>query len=163
MAARKAPPIGTINWVDLTVPNAAEVRDFYREVVGWASTGLDMGGYEDFCMNVPAGGKTVAGICHARGTNASLPPAWLVYITVADVDRSAARCVALGGGVIIGPKDVGGMGRFCVIRDPAGAAAALFQSAPPATPDKSHRKPARRGKGAPGRRRGKATRARRRR
>ncbi len=33
-----------------------------------------MGGDSDFCMNQPADGKTVAGICHARGENASLPP-----------------------------------------------------------------------------------------
>jgi predicted enzyme related to lactoylglutathione lyase len=162
MAARKAAPIGSIKWVDLTVPYAEEVRDFYREVVGWRWTGLDMGGYEDFCMNLPAGGKTVAGICHARGTNADLPPAWLVYITVADVDRSAARCVSLGGAVLVGPKELGGMGRVCVIRDPAGAPAALFEPASPATSRRS-REPARRGSGAPGRRRSRAARTRRRR
>jgi len=161
MAAKKPAPIGSINWIDLTVPSAADVRDFYREVVGWRWTGLDMGGYEDFCMNLPAGRKTVAGICHARGTNADMPAAWLVYITVADVDRSAARCVALGGAVIAGPKEMGGMGRYCVIRDPAGAAAALFQPAPPAPPRPHNRKPARRRSGARNRRRGRAPRARR--
>jgi predicted enzyme related to lactoylglutathione lyase len=161
MATRKQAPIGSINWIDLTVAAATDVRDFYREVVGWRWTGLDMGGYEDFCMNLPAGGTTVAGICHARGTNADLPPAWLVYITVADVDRSAARCVALGGAVLAGPRELGGMGRYCVIRDPAGAAAALFQPAPPSTP--RPRKSGRGRSGARGRRRGKATRARRRR
>jgi catechol-2,3-dioxygenase len=31
------PQVGTIGWVDLTVPNADEVRDFYMEVVGWKS------------------------------------------------------------------------------------------------------------------------------
>src|SRR2546421_12549473 len=89
--------IGSIGWVDLTVEHAAEVRDFYREVVGWGVTEHEMGGYCDFCMNLPASGKTVAGICHARGANAELPPQWLVYITVEDLGKSAARCAELGG------------------------------------------------------------------
>ena len=37
------------------------------------------------------------------------------------VDRGAARCVALGGRLIVPPKQLGTMGRFCVIQDPAGA------------------------------------------
>ena len=49
--------------------------------------------------------------------------------TVENVDTSAARCVELGGKVLIEPKGMGGYGRFCVIQDPAGAVAALFQPA----------------------------------
>jgi len=118
--------VGTIGWVDLTVDAAESVRDFYREVVGWESNELDMGGYSDYCMNLPGEGKTVAGICHARGTNTDLPAQWLVYITVEDVDQSAKRCLELGGAVLAGPRSLG-EARFCVVRDPAGAVAALFE------------------------------------
>ncbi len=116
---------GTMSWADLTVPDAAAVRDFYQAVVGWKSTALDMGGYDDYCMNLPSSGTTVAGICHARGVNAALPPVWLLYITVADIDASLRRCLELGGTVIAGPTDMGSQGRCCVIRDPAGAVVAL--------------------------------------
>lgn len=122
-------PIGSIPWTDLTVPDAARARDFYAKVVGWTSTGVEMGGYEDFSMNEPASGKTVAGICHARGPNADLPAQWLVYLTVEDLDRSMERCRELGGEVVAGPKSLGPSGRFCVIRDPSGAVAALFEPA----------------------------------
>jgi hypothetical protein len=61
--------------------------------------------------------------------NASLPPQWLIYITVANVDISAATCLELGGKVLVDPKDMGGYGRYCVIQDPAGAVAALFAPA----------------------------------
>ena len=74
----------------------------------------------------PGSGECVAGICHARGSNAELPPQWLMYVTVEDVDRSAARCTELGGQVLVGPKPLAG-GRFCVIRDPAGAVCALYR------------------------------------
>lgn len=118
--------IGAICWTDLTVPDAEQVADFYRHVVGWTTTGCAMGGYEDYCVNAPGNGQTVAGICHARGVNADLPAQWLIYIVVADVDVSAAACVRLGGQVIAGPREMGEQGRFCVIRDPAGAVAALI-------------------------------------
>jgi predicted enzyme related to lactoylglutathione lyase len=118
--------IGAVCWTDLTVPDAERVADFYRQVVGWTSTPCDMGRYRDFCMNTPTSGQTVAGVCHARGVNADLPPQWLIYIVVADVDASAAACQRLGGEVLAGPRELEGQGRFCVIRDPAGAVAALI-------------------------------------
>jgi len=126
MSDHERPAIGTITWTDLTVADAPRVRDFYREVVGWSAVELDMGGYADYCMNAPESGATVAGICHARGANAELPPQWLVYITVADLDHAMERCVALGGAVIAGPRDMGSYGRLCVVRDPAGAVAGLI-------------------------------------
>jgi uncharacterized protein len=119
--------IGSISWIDLTIDGATSIREFYRKVTGWKTTDVEMGGYNDYCMNEPATGKAVAGICHARGENANLPPQWLIYINVEDLERSIASCVALGGKVVAGPKNMGKQGRFCVIQDPAGAVAALFQ------------------------------------
>jgi hypothetical protein len=120
--------IGKIGWVDLTVPEAGRVRDFYRAVVGWQSEGVEMGGYEDYCM-LPEEGGAVAGVCHARGANAGLPAQWLVYITVADLEASLEACRRLGGSVLREPRGLGGAGRFAVLRDPAGAVCALFQKA----------------------------------
>ena len=107
------------------MPNAEQVRDFYRAVVGWTAEPVAMEGYDDFSMTGPDGGEPLAGICHARGPNAELPAQWLMYITVADLDESIQRCAELGGKVIDGPRTLGD-GRFCVIRDPAGAVAALY-------------------------------------
>lgn len=121
------PNPGAILWRDLTVPDADSVRAFYEEVVGWRSSPVEMGGYSDFNMTVPASGEVVAGICHARGPNAGLPAQWLIYIAVQDVDASAQRCVALGGEVVSGPRAMGNA-RVCVVRDPAGAVAALYQT-----------------------------------
>ncbi len=89
--------VGTIGWTDLTVGNAEEIRKFYSDVVGWTSDPVDMGGYNDFNMNAPATNETIAGICHARGSNADLPAQWILYITVENLDHSAARCQELGG------------------------------------------------------------------
>ena len=119
------PALGTIGWTDLTVPDASALRTFYEAVAGWTAAPLDMGGYEDFVMQAPDG-TPVAGVCHARGSNAALPPQWLVYITVPDVAAAAERCTELGGTVLVAPRRAG-PGTFCVIRDPAGAVSALYQ------------------------------------
>ncbi len=124
------PPLpGTIGWHDLTVPNAVDVRDFYSAVVGWKPEPVDMDGYQDFAMAPGSGGDPLTGICHARGGNADLPAQWLIYIHVADLDASLGECRRKGGAVVVGPRELAG-GRFAVIRDPAGAVAALYQ--PPA-------------------------------
>lgn len=125
--SEKKPEVGTIAWHDLTVDDASAVKDFYSAVVGWESKEHDCGGYFDFNMITPGKGEIVAGICHAIGVNANLPAQWLIYIIVADVADSARTCEELGGTVIDGPRAVGN-GQFCVIRDPAGAVAALYST-----------------------------------
>lgn len=120
--------VGAISWTDLTVPDADEVRAFYEAVVGWTNSPVEMSGYQDFCMNKPGDGGTVAGICHARGENAGLPAQWLIYVNVKDLDQSIAECEAHGGKILHGPRDLGS-GRSAVIQDPAGACVALFEHA----------------------------------
>jgi predicted enzyme related to lactoylglutathione lyase len=119
--------VGTIGWIDLTVSDAKSLRDFYSAVTGWTTTDVAMGDYSDYCMHPPGETKPVAGICHARGSNANLPPQWLIYITVADLDQSIQSCRDLGGSVLTEPKNLGSYGRLAVIQDPAGAVAALLE------------------------------------
>ena len=122
-----APPpsnIGRIEWMDLTVGDAERVKNFYANVVGWKAEDVDMGSYSDFNMNLADSGDTIAGICHARGSNANIPAQWLMYVRVADVAESAKQCEKRSGKVLDGPRRMGGS-NFCVIQDPCGAVLAL--------------------------------------
>jgi predicted enzyme related to lactoylglutathione lyase len=121
--------IGKIGWIDMTVNDAPGLRDFYAAVVGWKPEDVSMGEYSDFNMTMPASGDPAAGICHARGDQAELPSRWLMSIAVGDAAESATICADSGGKVLVQPKSMGG-GSFCVIEDPGGAVAALYQ--PPA-------------------------------
>lgn len=121
---------GIIKWVDLTVDDTENVRDFYSAVVGWQSTGLDVGGYDDYVMTQPDTGDIAAGICHQAGEIKGLPQQWLVYVKVDDLDDSIAACNEHGGKVVFGPKDSETMGRWCVVQDPAGAVMALTEITP---------------------------------
>jgi predicted enzyme related to lactoylglutathione lyase len=90
---------GQIGWIDLTVPDAPALRNFYQGVTGWTPSPVHMGDYEDFCMHPPGDPQPVAGICHAKGENVGLPPVWLIYIIVDDLDlgiSDAARNSAAG-------------------------------------------------------------------
>ena len=118
--------VGKIGWIDMTVDDADGIRAFYKTVVGWGSESVSMGDYSDYSMTMPASGEAVSGICHARGGNAELPSGWLIYIVVEDVEKSATACTENGGEVVVPIKGLAG-GRFCVIRDPAGSTAALYQ------------------------------------
>lgn len=123
------PKPGTVAWTDLTVPEAERIRDFYARVVGWAPVPVDMGGYADFNMTVPTQGTPVAGICHARGVNADLPPVWIVYLVVEDLEASLDGVRGGDGEVLLGPRRMGPGSAYAVIRDPAGAVAALYEVA----------------------------------
>jgi predicted enzyme related to lactoylglutathione lyase len=120
---------GKIGWIDLTVDDATAVADFYQQVVGWQRQPVPVKDYQDWCVGPPGTDNPVAGICHRRGDNANLPPHWLMYISIPDLDSSLASCQQLGGRVVCPPRTVGSYGRMAVIADPAGAVVALMEPA----------------------------------
>ncbi|NVJ49847.1 MAG: VOC family protein [Gammaproteobacteria bacterium] len=112
-------------WTDLTVADASGLKDFYQSVVGFAAEPVSMGDYEDYCLKAPDASDPEVGVCHARGGNADIPPVWLVYFAVADLTAALAQVEAAGGSVLKAPT---AGGAFAVIRDPAGAVCALYQT-----------------------------------
>lgn len=116
---------GTIGWFDLTVPNAEEVKDFYAAVVGWKPEPVSMGDYSDYNMTLD--GTPQTGVCHQKGPNADLPPTWMIYINVEDIEASASAVTAKGGELFSEITAMKGYGKFCFVKDPAGAAFALFE------------------------------------
>jgi predicted enzyme related to lactoylglutathione lyase len=107
-------------WYDVmtTAPKAAET--FYRSVVGWGAqeTGATPA-YTLFTVD----GRGVAGLMAIPedARQHGVPPAWMGYIHVDDVDDMAARITREGGKVHKGPVDVPGIIRFAAVSDPQGA------------------------------------------
>lgn len=126
-----AKEIGKIGWIDLSVNDADSIKDFYNEVVGWEVSEFPVATYKDYCVAPPTeagGADPVAGICHSRGPNVDIPPnVWLIYITVENLDKSIEACKRLGGETLTQPRDMGGYGKVCVIRDPAGTISAIIE------------------------------------
>ena len=65
--------------------------------------------------------ESVAGIMATPPQAQGMPPMWSIYITVEDVDATAKMAQELGGKVLVPPRDIPKVGRFCVIQDPQGA------------------------------------------
>lgn len=145
MAKQSQPKVGTVAWRDLTVRDADSVHAFYAQVVGFEVLPVDMGGYNDYCLVPPGADMPEAGVCHKRGANAKIPSQWLLYMVVADLDHSLARCAKLGGKQLT-PVSASGGGVYAVIQDPAGAVCALYQAV--ATTKPARRKRATSAKGA---------------
>ncbi|MCE1188441.1 MAG: VOC family protein [Ignavibacteria bacterium] len=120
-------PIGSIGWFDLTTVDADATRDFYSAVTGWVSQPISMGSYNDYAMAQPENNIPVAGICHAAGANTDIPAGWILYITVADIQASVDSCKKMGGTVLTDIKAFGDQAFYCFLRDPSGAAFAVFQ------------------------------------
>ena len=130
VAPEAIPPLerGRIAWLDLTVPEASETRDFYRDVVGWSVEDVEMndesGRYADYAL-CTTDGTAVAGVCHARGVNAGLPPVWLICLPVGDLDESLSRVREEGGEVVEARRGKAGSYTYAVVRDPVGVCVAL--------------------------------------
>lgn len=116
---------GTVAWVDLTVTNAEEIRDFYKSVIGWGAEAVGVEDHSDYNM-LDANGVPRAGVCHKLGINANIPSQWLVYFIVPDIDAALAAVASRGGSVIVSARGNPGS-RVAVIQDPAGAVCALYE------------------------------------
>jgi uncharacterized protein len=77
-------------------------------------------------MTIKNAGFQNGGIMPMTEQHGEAPPHWLAYFTVPSCGSTVARVQELGGEVLVGPLDIGA-GRSAVVRDPQGAAFALFE------------------------------------
>ncbi|MGP1352566.1 MAG: VOC family protein [Parasphingopyxis sp.] len=113
---------GDFIWYELTTSDADAAKDFYSAVLGWTwetSEGQPDMPYYLFSMNDTQVGGMMALTDEMRANGAV--PAWLGYIAVDDVDKSAEAIKAAGGAVHIPPTDIPDVGRFAMVNDPQGA------------------------------------------
>lgn len=125
----KALAAGTFCWADLGTTDAASAKNFYSQLFGWSIfEPPDTHGSMPYSIFQIDGHDVVAAypLCdemRAKG----IPPHWLAYVLVENVEESAARAWELGGKVDMEPIDVEGHGRMALITDPTGAMVALWQ------------------------------------
>ena len=126
MAEHQLPASGTFCWNELATNNLEAAKNFYTELLGWKlHTSNDAG------MNyteIEAAGRHIGGMYQTTPEmGGQMPPHWMAYVAVDDVDTLAARVEALGGKVCVGPMDIPNVGRFAVINDPTGAVFSIIK------------------------------------
>lgn len=117
---------GTFCWTDLGTVDGAGATAFYGQLFGWEAEDLAAGPEGTYTM-LRIGGRDVCAMSE-RGADQG-PPAWLSYISVADVEQTAARAGEAGGRVVLGPFDVMTAGRMAVVQDPTGGFFAAWEAA----------------------------------
>ena len=118
---------GTFCWTELMTRDVAAAKKFYADLIGWKMKDQDMAGGTYTMLTPAGGGQLVGGMMEMGGPQwEGIPPHWMPYITVENVDDRAKRCVELGGQIKHPPTDIPNVGRFCVIADPTGAVISLF-------------------------------------
>ncbi|MFD1770683.1 VOC family protein [Sphingobacterium suaedae] len=115
--------IGQFYWADLTVENPSAVKEFYKQVVGWQDVPVPMndaqGAYEDYIMAID--NQTVGGgLCHRRGVNSQIPPQWIMYVQVADVQQSLEDVLQYGGSLVQESRKADGSLYYVIVKDPLG-------------------------------------------
>ncbi|MCK6523758.1 VOC family protein [Myxococcota bacterium] len=118
------PYAGAICWRELSSTNPAVATKFYRDLFSWTSKDVDMGPMGTYTI-LNHGEEMVAGAM--QGPNPEIPSHWINYVTVDDVDASAAQVVQLGGQVFMPPTDAPEIGRFAIVADPEGAVFGLLR------------------------------------
>ena len=130
MPARTQYAPGTPSWIDIQTSDPAGAKPFYRALFGWDYDDLPVGhdaeGNPAFYSMATKNGQNVAAI--APLPMPGIPPHWNTYVTVADVDKSAAEVPNAGGTVAMPPFDVMDAGRMAVIADPTGALVCMWQA-----------------------------------
>ena len=114
-------------WADLSTPDPETARRFYADLFGWKITGSerDSSGY----LHIQNGEEYIGGIPPAAYRNPNVPPHWLIYIQVADVDATANKAKHAGAALSMGPMTTEGVGRLAIVTDPQGAVFAIFKAA----------------------------------
>jgi predicted enzyme related to lactoylglutathione lyase len=112
---------GSLGWVELATRDVAGSTAFYPEVFGWSVNagaaytqwgikGADFGGMARMDAGVPL----------------RVPPHWLPYFSVADVDATVRTAQSLGAGTVVPPTDVPDGPRIAVLHDPRGAVFGVY-------------------------------------
>ncbi len=115
---------GAFSWNELMTSDVGAAKEFYRKLFGWILE--DMQSSDMAYTMAKAAGKEVAGIMGMPPEAGDMPPAWGAYVTVDDVEASAKEAEAMGGKIMLAPRDIPDVGRFCVICDPQGAVLSLI-------------------------------------
>lgn len=116
---------GQFIWYELTTPDVGAARKFYPLITGWGTQQFD----KDYAMwtvdSVPIGGIFHLG---QEQREKGIPPNWMPYVAVDNVDESARKVALLGGRVVHGPEEIPGTGRFAVVQDPQGATFGIYKA-----------------------------------
>jgi predicted enzyme related to lactoylglutathione lyase len=112
---------GALSWNELQTTDLDAASAFYGGLFGWTATPME-GSPEPYLV-IKNGERSNGGIRPA--SQPGVPPNWLVYFGVADIEAAVALVQERGGAKYMGPMDIG-PAKIAVVADPQGAVFALY-------------------------------------
>ena len=121
------PENGEFCWNELMTSDASQAKEFYGKLFDWTSEEIPM---KNLTYTIfKKGEKGIGGMLQIpTQEQGKIPPHWLSYILVANLDEMIHKAETLGAQVKVGATLVDGMGRFAILVDPTGAAIALWET-----------------------------------
>jgi uncharacterized protein len=123
---------GRFVWYELLTPDPEAAEAYYTNVIGWGT--LPTPGPDGPYMLFTVGETPVCGMLKLpeEAKKLGVPPNWLGYVVVDDVDVSTRSARQLGATIYVAPRDIPNVARFSVIADPQKAAIGMMAwSSPP--------------------------------
>ena len=117
---------GQFSWNELATTDPAGATKFYTQLFGWTSQEWPMPEFTYTVVRLGGSETGQGGIMPIPPTAKGMPPAWISYVTVDNVDTTVKLAEKLGGKVMAPPRDIPEVGRFAVLQDPQGAAVAII-------------------------------------
>ena len=120
-----APEVGEASWHELMTTDAPAAMRFYSQIFQWQpSETMDMGEMGKYHMfNRPHG--MIGGMMNKPPEMAQVPPHWMIYFRVPDINAAVERIKKNGGKILNGPMEVPGGDWVLNAQDPQGAAFSL--------------------------------------
>ncbi len=118
--------VGEIGWSELNTTDYESAWKFYSELFGWKhKSSFDMGPDGTYFMWHDATEGTRGGMSNVA-KKMNIPPHWLYYVTVEDIDATVERVKNSGGKIMNGPMEVPGGDKIAQCADPQGAHFAIY-------------------------------------
>ncbi|MGA2450600.1 MAG: VOC family protein [Polyangiaceae bacterium] len=117
---------GTFCWDELHTQDMPAARKFYGALFGWTGVGKADG--SEAYWHWKHADKEIGGMTSQIG-QPNVPPHWLAYVAVSDVEALTNNVASLGGKVLMPATEIPKVGRLSVVQDPTGAVFSPFRSA----------------------------------
>ena len=100
--------VGAMCWNELLTRDANAARAFYGALLGWEFDG------NEHYIDIINRGRSNGGILQMDESFGEMPPMWMVYFRVADIDAAMQRVEDLGGRVVTQKMEAPNTGWFTV-------------------------------------------------
>jgi len=110
---------GRVVWHDCMTPDVDKSIEFYTKLFGWTIETWDPSPSGVPYPMIKNGEESLGGFVKLDG-GTELPPHWISYVHVDDIDAALQRTAANGGKVCVPATEIPTVGKFSVIEDPTG-------------------------------------------